>query len=79
MFNSDIPVEEYFQYHPVMTEKRRKAHDNINLAAMEFAMILRENIEDKETLKIACMAIQFARMMANQGAVVDELLSKETN
>ncbi|MGB3205212.1 MAG: hypothetical protein WBB28_09505 [Crinalium sp.] len=68
-----IPVENYFRYHPPVTEKRKSAHNQINEAALNFAKAVDSLVEDEKTKEYAIFAIQQARMFANQGVVVDEL------
>lgn len=69
----NLPIEEYFKYHPPVTEERKVKHEEINNAAMSFAQIVDANIEDEDCRKMAFFAIQQARMFANQGITVDEL------
>lgn len=68
-----LPIDEYFKYHPPLTEERKSIHDAINEAALSFAKVLDESVLDEETKKMAFFAIQQARMFANQGATIDEL------
>ena len=71
-----LPLEEYFTYHPPKTKERQAKHDTINKAALEFVLTIQQNVKDEESLKAAFMAVQFARMMANQGITVDELVKE---
>jgi len=68
-----LPIDEYFKYHPPLTEERKAIHNAINESALAFAKVLDENVLDEETKKMAFFAIQQARMFANQGATIDEL------
>jgi hypothetical protein len=68
-----LPIDEYFKYHPPLTEERKVIHDAINEAALSFAKVLDESVLDEETKKMAFFSIQQARMFANQGATIDEL------
>jgi hypothetical protein len=70
---NELPLSEYFKYHPPVTELRKKRHNEINRLAQEFAEYLDANITDAECKKMAFFAIQQARMFANQGITVDEL------
>lgn len=67
-------IEFYFQYHPPTTEERKQKHDRINKAALEFAKAVVESVKDEETKNYAIFAIQQARMFANQGITVDEVI-----
>ncbi len=69
----DLPIEEYFKYHPPVTEARKQAHDGINTAALSFALAVDHLVKDPECKRMAIFAIQQARMFANQGVTVDEL------
>lgn len=69
----DLPIEEYFKYHPPTTEARKAKHNIINKAALELASAIDNNVEDEECKRMAFFAVQQARMFANQGATVDEL------
>ncbi len=107
--NNNLPVEEYFKYHPPITSERIAKHNAVNDAALELAKALElartaylefrkavainttdtqwkqhaiaamfpisELIESGEYLFI----IQQARMFANQGITVDELIAKSAN
>lgn len=70
---SELPLIEYFRYHPPKTEERKRAHEEINAAAYGFARVIDDFVQDEECLKMAMYAIQQARMFGNQGATVDEL------
>lgn len=60
-----IKLEDYFKYHPPLTQERVEEHDRVNKAAMEFALTLQDlNFKD-EDFQIILHHIQFARMMAN--------------
>lgn len=69
-----LSIEEYFTYHPVVTEDRRLAHEAVNAAALAFARVLEDNVKDEKTKDMAFFCIQQARMFANQGVTVDELV-----
>ncbi len=71
--SKQIPIEEYFRYHPPTTADRIRKHDRINALALEFAKAIDTEIEDELTKQYAIFALQQARMFANQGIVVDEL------
>lgn len=72
---NEIPIEEYFCYHPPKTKDRKRKHDRINAIALEFAQIVNCEIQDEQTKLFAIFAIQQARNFANQGITVDELRS----
>lgn len=69
-----ISTEEYFKYHPPITDERKLAHDAINKAALAFALEVEKQVQDEDCRKFAMFAIQQARMFANQGITVDELV-----
>lgn len=68
-----LPIEEYFRYHPPVTDERKRKHDRINSLALEFAKAIDVEIADADCKKMALFAVQQARMFANQGITVDEL------
>jgi hypothetical protein len=68
----ELPIEEYFTYHPPQTESRKLKHEQIGNSALAFARIVNE-IKDENCRKMALFAIQQARMFANQGITIDEL------
>lgn len=68
-----IPIEEYFKYHPPLTDERISAHNQINEAALNFAKVVNSLVQNEESKKAAFLAIQQAKMFANQGATLDEL------
>ncbi len=68
-----LPVEEYFKYHPPLTDERKAKHNAINEAALAFAKAVNASVDDEDCRKMAFFAIQQARMFANQGATIDEL------
>lgn len=72
-----ISVEEYFKYHPPVTESRKAAHNAVNEAALAFAKVVEANVVDEKCGEMAFFAIQQARMFANQGITIDELISVE--
>ncbi len=72
---NQLPIEEYFTYHPPTTEERQQKHDSINESAISFARIIDQTVKDEDCRKMALFALQQARMVANQGVVVDELQS----
>ena len=74
-----LPIEEYFKYHPPLTPERIKAHEAINQAALAFALTVEENVKDDNCKNLAFSAIQQARMFANQGITIDELLKQQEN
>ena len=69
----NLPIEEYFKYHPPTTDERKWAHDAVNMAALDFAKIIETRVQDEDCKKMAFFAIQQARMFANQGITIDEL------
>ena len=73
-----IPIEEYFKYHPPITEKRKEAHNAINEAALAFAKVVEANVAEAKCKDQTFFAIQQARMFANQGITIDELIQIET-
>lgn len=76
---SEIPIEEYFKYHPVVTEERKAAHNAINEAALALANAIDASVADCDCKNMAFFAVQQARMFANQGAAVDELKEIEAS
>jgi hypothetical protein len=76
---SKLPIEEYFKYHPPQTEERTAKHNAVNEAALQFARIVDDSVMDDDCKKMAMFAIQQARMFANQGITVDELLANTEN
>jgi hypothetical protein len=70
-------LREMFRYHPPKTQRRKEAHDAINDAAYEFALIVNAYVKDASCREFAFFAIQQARMFANQGATLDELIEQE--
>lgn len=69
----DLPIEEYFRYHPPQTEQRKAAHEAVNNAALQLAHVIDISVLDEDCKKMAFFAVQQARMFANQGVTVDEL------
>lgn len=74
----DLPIEEYFRYHPPTTEERKAAHEAVNKAALEFAKVVDVLVEDEDCKKMAMFAVQQARMLSNQGVTVDELRKNQS-
>jgi len=72
---NNLPIEEYFKYHPPLTEERKQKHNVVNDAALNFAKIVDKSVKDEDCKKMAMFAIQQARMFANQGITVDSLLN----
>lgn len=70
-------LETFFQYHPPVTEKRKKAHKEVNDAALEFAKVISEHVKDERFHDFAIMFIQQSRMMANQAITLQELNETE--
>lgn len=73
MLDQKLPVEEYFKYHPPLTESRKIAHAKVNELALEFAKGINELVRDEECKRMAFNAVLQAKMFANQGITVDEL------
>lgn len=71
--NSELPIEEYFKYHPPLTQTRKENHDKINDAALNFAKCVDALVIDQKCKDMAIFAIQQARMFANQGITIDEV------
>jgi hypothetical protein len=71
---NQLPLEEYFKYHPPLTQERKDAHEAINSAALAFAQVIQANVKDEDCRKMAIFAVQQARMFSNQGITVDELV-----
>lgn len=72
----ELPIEEYFKYHPPTTEERKNKHNLVNEAALNFAQIIDDCVQDIDCKKMAMFAVQQARMFSNQGITVDELRMK---
>lgn len=68
-----LPIEEYFKYHPPITEDRKNKHNTVNDAALQLAKVIDETVSDEQCKQMALFAVQQARMFANQGITVDEL------
>jgi hypothetical protein len=68
-----LPIEEYFRYHPPVSDERKRKHERINQLALQFAKAIDEELTDPVTKQYAIFAVQQARMFANQGITVDEL------
>lgn len=69
----EIPIEEYFRYHPPTTNERIEAHKVVNEAALHFAQVVQGVKCEEEWMKMAFFAIQQARMFANQGITVESI------
>jgi hypothetical protein len=69
-----LSIEEYFRYHPPLTDERKQKHDALNAAALEFAKVIDSCVVDEDCKKMGMFAVQQARMFANQGITVDELV-----
>ena len=72
-----LPIEEYLKYHPPTTEERKEKHNDINNAALAFAQVVDNCVKDEDCKKMTFFAIQQARMFANQGVTVDELIGNQ--
>ena len=68
-----IRLEDYFTYHPPVTEERKRKHQDVNSAALNFAEVIFENVENEEFRKMIMFSIQQARMFANQAITVEEM------
>jgi hypothetical protein len=73
----NLPISEYFKYHPPLTESRKAKHEQANKLALAFAEFVEANISDDSCKQMAFFAIQQARMFANQGITVDELVGEK--
>lgn len=73
----NLPLEEYFRYHPPKTEERKEKHNAVNEAALQLAKIIDSVVVDEDCKKMAIFAVQQARMFANQGITVDSLTTGE--
>ena len=71
--NDQLPIEEYFRYHPPSPE-RQLQHDKINQAALALAQAIDVLVQDPSCRQMALANVQQARMFANQGLTVDWLL-----
>jgi hypothetical protein len=69
----ELPIEEYFKYHPPLTEARIQKHNTVNETCLALAKILDQVVDDKDCKSMAMFALQQCRMFANQGITVDEL------
>lgn len=68
----DISIEEFFKYHAPTTEERKLKHEIINYASLQFAknpgfydffiQVLRENIDDDQTLRMAIASANLAKL-----------------
>lgn len=77
--SKEINLEDYFKYHEPTTLSRKLDHKAINEAALDFARVIDESVQDVETKKMAIFAVQQARMFANQGVTIDDLRGKYSN
>lgn len=77
--NNKLPIEEYFKYHPPITEERKRRHNMINEMALLFAQTVDDCVEDEDCKKMAMFAIQQARMFSNQGVTIDELMREKNS
>lgn len=75
----EIPIEEYFRYHPPVTQERIAKHETINQISLEFAKVVNSLVADEKCRMFAEFAIQQARMFANQGVTVDEIRHSQQN
>lgn len=66
-------LETLFEYHPPLTEERKRAHKEVNDAALEFAKVIDKHVKDEKFHDFAIMFIQQSRMMANQAITLQEL------
>lgn len=77
--SSQLDIEQYlkhyFEYHPIKTEERQGAHNAINDAARALARAVLVHVKNPDCVKMSLFAIQQARMFANQGATIDEVIS----
>lgn len=58
----ELPIEEYFKYHPPKTEERKAKHDIVNKAALELACAINNCVVDEDCKKMAFFAVQQARI-----------------
>lgn len=77
--NRDIPIEEYFKYHPPLTEARQQKHQAVNDAALNLAKVIDSLVVDEDCKKMGLFAVQQARMFANQGITVDEICDRQAS
>lgn len=75
---NELPIEEYFRYHPPTTIERKEKHEAVNQSALDFALLIDATIIDEDCKKMALFAVQQARMFANQGITVDELKGNQS-
>lgn len=73
----ELPIEEYFKYHPPQTDERKKKHETINEHSLKLASLINDVVKDSECKRMAIFAVQQARMFANQGITVDELKEQQ--
>jgi hypothetical protein len=73
-----LSLDDWFKYHPPTTPARIAAHDAVNAAARAFAEVILIHTQDQQCRQFAVFAVQQARMFANQGITVDELLITRT-
>lgn len=71
-------LSSWFQYHPPQTQERREAHERVNKAAMAFAEVILDEVEDENLKLFAFYAIQQARMFANQAITIKEVNSYDS-
>ncbi len=76
--DNNIPIEEYFKYHPPTTEIRQVSHSNINETALQLAVLIGNTVKDPDCKKQALAALLQCKMWSNLGATVDELRQQYT-
>jgi hypothetical protein len=72
-----IPLHEQFRYHPPVTAERKRAHEEVNKAALYCAETLLCFVEDETWKQKIIDALQQARMLANQAITFQELHEME--
>jgi hypothetical protein len=82
--NDRLSIEEYFKYHPPLTEKRKAIHNSINESALEFAKratyaedfedVLRANVIDPSTLQMAIASLKIADRLRDGGSFESAIL-----
>lgn len=66
-------IERWFKYHPPETDERKKAHEEVNYAALQMAKCVMMYMPDPEYQLQFFQQIQLIRMMLNQTITIMEL------
>lgn len=76
--SSNLSIEEQFTYHAPKTEERKAKHRKLNDAAIAFAKVIDEVVEDKESLPGILTQVQLARMLGNQAITWEDIAKQDS-